>query len=273
MKIIDRYILKRFFGNFLLLFCLLFLFAAGIEVIINLDEYVKSAQARTEEGAGAVRSLAVLLALIVDFEAPRILLLYAYLHGVVAIGAMAFTLAQMHRQKELVALLASGVSLKRLALPFVAAVLLISLVQVANQELLLHRVAPLLLRSHGNAGRQTIEEFPVRFTKDGSKNLFQSPTFHPDTSEFIDVTILERDEAGARGDGSPPRERRGMKRGAAGSWRTAWRSAFVQPRNETPKRPGASRSTSIQPIWIPRPSSCAAAPSMRECSVCGRSGS
>ena len=52
-----------------------------------------------------------------NFHGPRVFQFYSYLMGIVSIGAMGFTLAQMHQHKELVAIMASGVSLFRVAVP------------------------------------------------------------------------------------------------------------------------------------------------------------
>jgi lipopolysaccharide export system permease protein len=121
---------------------------------------------------------------------------YAYLHGLVAIGAMGFTLAQMYRHRELVAILASGVSLHRVAMPFIAVIFALSLVELLNQEFVLPRVAPLLLRDHGQIGKRTVEEFKVSFTRDAKGNLLQSPAFDPQSNTLNWPTILERDDRG-----------------------------------------------------------------------------
>jgi lipopolysaccharide export LptBFGC system permease protein LptF len=114
----------------------------------------------------------------------------------VAIAAMGFTLAQMYRHRELVAVLASGVSLHRLALPFIAAVFAVSMVQLLNQELILYRVAPFLLRDHGDIGKRSVRQFPVRFTDDGRGRLMQAALFDPATDTLTAPAILERDAEG-----------------------------------------------------------------------------
>ncbi|MHC5002943.1 MAG: LptF/LptG family permease [Planctomycetota bacterium] len=196
MLLIDRYVLARFVATFCLLFALLFVFAAGIDLILNLDEFVQETRHAVGEDAPALLHLRTLVGFMLNFQGPRLFLFYSYMHGLVAIGAMGFVLAQMHRHRELVALLASGVSLQRLAMPFVAGVFAISMVQLLNQEFVLHRVAPLLLRGHGDVSRQGVDVFPIGFVNDGRGNLFQSPYFDPQAGTLQDVTILERDEAG-----------------------------------------------------------------------------
>jgi lipopolysaccharide export LptBFGC system permease protein LptF len=196
MNLIDRYILLRFLVNFAVLFVLLFLFAISIDLILALDRFVEAAHKEADEEAGALALAWALLRLAVDFQFPRLFQFYAYLHGLVAIGAMAFTLAQMHRAKELVAVLAAGVSLQRVAMPFIVAVFGLSVIQLFNQELFLPRVAPLLVRDHGDIGLRSVDRFPVNFTPDARGNLLQSPSFDPSRDALEAPTILVRDERG-----------------------------------------------------------------------------
>jgi lipopolysaccharide export LptBFGC system permease protein LptF len=98
----------------------------------------------------------------------------------------------MVRHRELLAVLASGVSLGRLAVPLVAGMFGVSLLQLLNQEFVLHRVAPLVLRGHAEIGRGSMSSFPVRFVDDGRGSLWQSPAFDPATDTLGHPTILER---------------------------------------------------------------------------------
>lgn len=196
MLLIDRYILIRFFVNFCILFSLLFVFAATIDLILNLDRFVDTAQDHVGDDAGMLMLTIELVRLIADFELPRIFQFYAFLHGIVGIGAMAFTLSLMHKHKELVAIMASGVSLHRIAMPFLFAIFVLSFVQLINQEMLLPRVAPLLLRGHGQIGQPSVNEFEVLLTPDSAGNLMQSPSFDPATNTLQSPTILKRNERG-----------------------------------------------------------------------------
>lgn len=196
MTLIDRHIIARFLWNFVLLFLLLFVFAVSIDLILHLDDFVDVAKNSAGADAGVIRRGIAMVFLIVDFQGPRIFQFYAYLHGLVAIGAMGFTLAQMHRHRELVAVMASGVSLLRVAVPFVVVVFGLSLLQLVNQEAILPRVAPLLLREYGQIGRHGVAEFDVSFTPDSLGNLLQSPSFDPPTQTLTSPTFLERNDRG-----------------------------------------------------------------------------
>lgn len=196
MLLIDRYILRRFLTNFVILFALLFMFAAAIDLILNLDDFVNVARRQSGEEASRLSVITRFLWLVADFELPKIFQFFAYLHGLIAVGAMGFTLAQMHKHKELVAVMASGVSLYRVAMPFIIAVFGISLVQLANQELILPRTAPLLLRGHDQIGQASVNEFAINLTPDARGNVFQSPSFDPVSQTLRSPTILERNQRG-----------------------------------------------------------------------------
>lgn len=193
MLLIDRYILGRFLTNFAILFGLLYVFATSIDLILNLDKFVDAARREVGDDAGSLPVLVTLLRLVVDFQAPRFFQFYGYLHGLVVIGAMAFTLAQMHHFRELVAVLASGMSLHRIAMPFIAGTFVICILQLVNQEFFLPRVAPLLLRDHANIGRSGFDAFEIQFTSDGKGNLLLAPRFDPNTNTLTAPTFLERE--------------------------------------------------------------------------------
>jgi lipopolysaccharide export LptBFGC system permease protein LptF len=196
MTLLDRYIARRFLANFAILTALLFAFAVSVDLLLQLDEYVDAARARVGKEAGLLPLLGALVGIVADFHGPRIFQFYAYMVGLLGVGAMGFTLAQMHRHRELVAMLASGIRLQRAARPIVAAALGLSLLQLVNQEFVLPRIAPLLIRDHRDIGRATVGSFEVTFTRDGRGNLLRAPSFDPRTESLRLPTILERDSAG-----------------------------------------------------------------------------
>lgn len=196
MQLLDRHILLRFLVNFLLLYGLLFLFAVTIDLILNLDHFVDAAREGVGEDASTGAVLVRLAAIIWSFHGPQMFQFYAYLHGLVAVGAMGFTLSQMYVHRELVAILAAGTSLHRVGMPFVIGIFLLSIVQLLNQELMLPRVGPLLLRGHSEVDRRGVEEFGITLTPDGAGNLLHAATFDPTAQRLRDVTILHRDGQG-----------------------------------------------------------------------------
>lgn len=231
MSILDRYIIRRFLANFVILFMLLYVFAISIDLLTQLDEFVEAAQNIVGKDASPAATFAVVVGVVVDFHGPRIFQFYAYMVGLVSVGAMGFTLAQMYRFRELTAILASGIRLHRIAAPMLAVAFALNLVQLLNQELILPELAPRLIRKHGALGRAGVDAFEIGFTTDGQGSLFQAALFDPQTETLDSPTILERDEQG-----------RTVRRisaesakwdGAAGGWRlTGGRSLRPQPDQE-----------------------------------------
>ncbi len=175
MWLIDRYIARRFLANFVILLVMLYVFAVSIDLILQLDEFVKAARETVGPDAGLLTLIAALIGMVVDFHGPRIFQFYAYMVGLVSVGAMGFTFAQMHRAGELVAMLSSGVQLHRVAVPVLVTAFALNVVQFLNQELVLPVLAPRLIRSHGSLGRQSVMAFEVRFAPDGRGSLFSRP--------------------------------------------------------------------------------------------------
>jgi hypothetical protein len=68
MLLLDRYILVRFLANFATLFLLLFIFAASIDIIVNLDDFVEAARVKVGEAAGAVRFVIAFIGVTSDFN-------------------------------------------------------------------------------------------------------------------------------------------------------------------------------------------------------------
>ncbi|MGD9691011.1 MAG: LptF/LptG family permease [Phycisphaerales bacterium] len=232
--IIDRYIARHYFTNIVLLLVLLFSFVIAVDVSINLSRFYKAAGETTRVAAGepsALKQTILTALLIVWLWAPRLLLLFNYLLGLVLIGAMGFTVVQLVRHREVVAMLAGGVSLWRAARPiFIVAILMVGL-QVLNQELVIPRIAHLLTRDPGSRSDQLADSFPVRVTRDGTGRLIAAARFRPGDAVLEDVHIWERNAQGrvvrrisapsatfegedAGPGGSPDRET-----GRAGSWR------------------------------------------------------
>ncbi len=195
----DRYIARLYAINVLTLLVLLGGFVVTVDVFINLSRFSNAAaeniapDASEPEGiARAVRTVVV----IADFWGPKLLQLYNYLIGIIMVGAMGFTCSQLVRQREFVALLASGVPLQRVAMPFAAVALALTLVQAVNQEVVIPKVAPLLAREVDNAGSHSIGGFPVRPVPDDTGRIFTAERFDPELGEVQRLGVYERDSEG-----------------------------------------------------------------------------
>lgn len=84
MSILDRYILRQFLTNFvILLFVFSLLFVVG-DVMIDLDEFVEAGRNRVQTFGGNVAIETVKV--IIDFDGPMVLLLYAFFSGLIVVG-------------------------------------------------------------------------------------------------------------------------------------------------------------------------------------------
>lgn len=199
MTLLDRYIARQYVTNIVVLFVILFCFVVTIDVSVNIDRFIEIAAQRAQEGLGhdtLLRRAAISVFLIADLWWPRLLQLYNYMLGLVLVGAMGFTCTQMVRHRELVAVLASGRSLHRVARPIIAVAGVFILLQAVNQEMILPRLGDKLTRDHGDAGRRLLGAQRVPLIRDAGNRLFYARSFDADHALLKGLSIWERDEQG-----------------------------------------------------------------------------
>lgn len=195
MRILDRAIIFRFLANFALLFTLLFVFAASVDTILQLDKYLSAGALAVKDGRYGSRTVAV-MALLAEYHGPRVFQFFQFMIGLLCVGAMGFTFAQMHRARELVAILAAGVPLRRCVWAVLAAALALNVLQIANQELVLPHFAERLVAGHDTIGRGEGAAFTVPLTRDSAGHLLYATKFDPERGEITGFLGLERDEQG-----------------------------------------------------------------------------
>lgn len=226
MTILDRYIARQFLFNAVALLVLLFTFIVAIDVTLNIDRFVARAKelsaqtAAVPELAGepapgnggpgqpaapsGVRLTLLTTVLVFNLWGPKLLQLFTYTVGLALVGAMGFTLTQMVRHRELVAMMASGISLRRVARPIMIVAAGFMLLKLADHELLLSnpRIAPLLVRDHGDAGNPRLTRFSIAPTAEapnpvtGERRVFMAADFDPDAQTIEGLDVWERDARG-----------------------------------------------------------------------------
>lgn len=131
MKTFDRYLLRLFIK--VILAC--FLSMAGLYVVIdafsNLDEFV---------GYGRIEVVA-------DYYSARLPWFFDRASGLLALVAAMFAVTWLQRTNELTALMAAGVTTRRVIQPLLAAAIIVSVLAVANRELLIPAVREKLVRN------------------------------------------------------------------------------------------------------------------------------
>jgi lipopolysaccharide export system permease protein len=181
MKILDKYIAK----NFLLGYAIAFFVLIGMRIIIDLfmelDEFTEHT---TEIGVlGVLKNILI-------FYGLNTTLYFRDFAGMIAVVAAAFSLAKMVRLNELVAIMASGVSLKRVIGPIVLLSLLLTGLLVIDQEFIIPSLSNKLVREHDDVPGQ--ERYDVWYIDDSEGSLICSQKFDVETSTLYKPTIIIR---------------------------------------------------------------------------------
>lgn len=197
MSILDRYIIRTYLLNFVILLTVLIaLFIVG-GVLIDLDEYVSAGEVFAKRDGSESIWFYTLYA-IVDFNGPLQLMLYAFFSGLVCVGAAGFTLTGLARSRELTAMLSSGISMYRIAMPMLLAGFGLNLIASLDQEFVLPQLAHKISRNVSEIKSTNIKNQPVYFMSDESGRLFSAGNFQQvdGTGLLTDVTFLKRNAVG-----------------------------------------------------------------------------
>src|SRR5699024_8300159 len=138
MKLLDRYILRRFFINFIILVVVLMVLFITIDMLTDLDEFLKAGAAHASEFGS---TFLVVLYVMADYYGPLSILLYAFFSGLLVVAAMAFTFSDLQKTHELTAMVAGGISLYRIAMPVILAGIALNALVLPAQEFLIPNMA------------------------------------------------------------------------------------------------------------------------------------
>jgi lipopolysaccharide export system permease protein len=180
MKILDKYVAKNFLVGYAIAFCVLIGLRIIIDLFVNIDEFTENS------GLGA---FAVMKNVLV-YYGTNTTLYFRDFAGMITVVAAAFSLGKMVRHNELVAVMASGVSLKRVIAPILVLTMLLSGLLVIDQEIIIPPLAEKLVR-----GKDAIpghESYDMWFLTDGNGSLICSKEFDVDTSTLLNPTIIVR---------------------------------------------------------------------------------
>lgn len=180
MKILDRYVAKNFLIGYVIAFCVLIGLRIIIDLFVKLDEFTEHADLGT---------IAVLRN-ILTYYTLQSTLYFRDFAGMITVVAAAFSLGKMVRYNELVAVMASGVSLKRVIVPIVLLAMLLTGLSVINQELLIPPLGDKLVRRQDALPGQ--EFYDVHFIVDAKGSLICSQKFDVKTSTLHKPTIITR---------------------------------------------------------------------------------
>lgn len=184
MTTLDRYLLRSLAFNYVIALMVMMSLYMVLDLFFNIDEFTES----RESFATVARNIA-------SYYGAHSFLYFSQLSGVITLFACMTTLARMRKANELTAMLASGVSLYRVAVPVVAFGLATSLLWYLDTEVMVPRVAHHLARTHEDAGGRSSRG--VWFVKDSNAALLSALEFVPATGEMRNFLVLNRDEHGA----------------------------------------------------------------------------
>ncbi len=225
MTTLDRHIARQYLANILSLLVLLCSFVVTIDVAFNINRF--AGVLKKLPGGATLSVLGRLVRtgeLIADLWWPRLIQLFVFLVGMVLVGAMGFTVSQLARHRELVAMMAGGVSLRRAARPILIVAAGMTCLQALTQELVIPRIAHLLTRDHGDAGNHDMRTFQIPLTDDGNGHRFFAQRFDPNTAALTGIVVWKIDPAGLLR--SSTRAESGTWDAAAGGWRLSHAVVF-----------------------------------------------
>ena len=187
MKILDRYVAKNFLIGYVISFGVLIGLRIIIDLFVNLDEFAEHADLGT---------LAVMKN-IFSYYSLHAMLYYRDFAGMITVVAAAFSLGKMVRSNELVAVMASGVSLKRVIAPIIILAIIFAGVLVVDQEFIIPPLADKLVRSHDSKPGE--ESYDFWFIADKQGALLCSQRFDVASSTMYKPTIITRKPTGQTG--------------------------------------------------------------------------
>lgn len=183
MKLLDRYVAKNFITGYLIAFFVLIGLCVTLDLFVNLDEFIEQ-----ENTVGNI----------LIYYPPRIALWFRYLAGMITVIAAVFSLARMTKNNELIAVMASGTSLKRVLAPILLLAVLLTGLLIADEEIIIPRLASRLTLAHDEVHGQ--RSYAVWFMSDSYGNLICCREFSENEQALLNpfVILRQRDPGSLR---------------------------------------------------------------------------
>lgn len=171
MKTLDRYIIHNFLSAAFVWFLAFMAMRIIVDMFFNMGQFAELMTKDEQFTFGA------LLAHIVNYYQYQSAMYFTELGGVIITASAAFSLARMNQSNELTAIMASGVSLRRVVIPIIICSLGLGGLIVADQELLIPKIRSELVRDRDD--RPGVKDFRVRLEADSSHTIWSSNSFQP----------------------------------------------------------------------------------------------
>jgi lipopolysaccharide export LptBFGC system permease protein LptF len=249
MNLLDRYIARQYLINIIILLVILSCFVITVDFSLNLGRYWNARFFRENPDVGSgVRRVLVTALLVIDLWWPRLLHLFNFLLGLILVGAMGFTLSQLVRHRELVAVLTSGQSLFRVARPFLVVAVGMTLLSALNQQFITPRIADRLTRESRDIGRKEIGESRLRPTVDAAGRVFYANAFDADEGVLTGLYVWEKHPETRLPTRCLIADRAVWRNGAWNLQGAAWHSRVVGSLGKT--EPASRLDTDLDPTML-----------------------
>jgi lipopolysaccharide export system permease protein len=181
MKKLDKYIGLNFIVSYAIAFFVLIGLRIIVDLFINIDEFAE----RVDQGVW------VALKNVLEYYGIQLFLYYRDFAGMITVVAAAFSLGKLIRNNEMIAVMASGISLKRVIAPIVFIAVILNFAYIIDQEVILPKLADKLVRSHDTLqGQGSID---VWFLSDGNGSLLCSQKYDIKSQTLNNPVIFLRE--------------------------------------------------------------------------------
>ncbi|MDH7598165.1 MAG: LptF/LptG family permease [Sedimentisphaerales bacterium] len=187
MKQLDRYIIAGFLQGYIMAAAVLVGLRIVIDLFVNLDEFSRKADL-----GGLVVARQIL-----GFYALNSTVYFRDFAGMILVVAAAFCVARMVRSNELTALMASGISIRRVMVPVLLVGVLLTGLLVLDQEVVIPGLADRLARGRDMIPGQ--EAYTARFIPAQDGSLIFSRHFDLADGSFDRPVIICRRPSGDGG--------------------------------------------------------------------------
>lgn len=183
-KLLDRYVAREFLVSYLIAVVVVLALRVVLDLFVQFDEFVEAKEGQTAPSAFQI------VGFIFSYYWPKLFEYFRDFSGMMILLAAAFSLVRMSRQNELTAVLASGVSLKRVIVPIVILGIVLNVLMVLDQEFILPRLADKLVRRHDEG--QKLRTRSVWLLPDRDQSLFCAGSYDPQGRSIKDLFVILR---------------------------------------------------------------------------------
>ncbi len=129
-----------------------------------------------------------------DYYGPVIILVYAFFSGLIVVAAMGFTLSGLGRNRELTAMVSSGISLYRVAMPILVAGIALNILALPVQEFIIPELAGKLGRKKSNIKNMSFERYAFQYVPNEKGALVSATRFDAEHEQLNGMRVLLRND-------------------------------------------------------------------------------